>query len=185
MASQKSIVGGIAARYANALFDLALDAGALEQVEAELRAIDAAIKDSADFSQFIRSPIISRDEQASAMRALLERAGASSLTQNFVGVIVKNRRLFALPQIIGAFVELAARRRGELSAEVVSAHPLNDKQTQRLKEQIKSALGRDVQLTSSVDPSLLGGLVVKIGSRMVDSSIRTKLSRLQSVLKEA
>lgn len=176
---------GLGGRYASALFDLAQEAGAIDKVRDELAQIGKALKESNDFAQFVRSPLYDREAQGKAMGALMEKAGASDLVRRFIGVVVANRRLFALPGIVSAYQALVARHRGEVSAEIVSAYPLNDDQTAKLKEKIRSIAGSDVALSQHVDPDLLGGFVVKIGSQMIDASIKTKLSRLQSILKEA
>jgi len=185
VAGKSSTSGDIAKRYAKALFELADEAGALDTVAADLTGLGAMIDQSADLSKFIRSPLYSRDEQTRALGALLEKSGASTLTIQFVGVAAQHRRLFVLPDMIKSFREMLAAKRGQMSAKVESAHPLSDEQLAKIKETLKAQLGSDVALETSVDPSLLGGLVVRVGSRMIDSSIRTKLNRLQLNLKEA
>jgi F-type H+-transporting ATPase subunit delta len=178
-------VSGAAGRYADALFDLALEAGALATVEADLKALSAMIAASPDFSAFLRSPVYGADEKARAAAALGERAGLSALTRNFLGVIAQNRRLFALDSIVVAFAQRCAAHRGEVSAEAVAAAPLNADQTKRLRGEIERVVGKAVNLHVKVDPELLGGMVVKVGSTMIDSSLKTKLTRLKSVMKEA
>jgi len=176
------ITSGVAGRYATALFELALQADALAAIEKDLKDLRAALAASNDFMRLIRSPLFSREAQAKAMAAILDKAGAHELVKKFVGVVAANRRFFALPEIVDATLALAARHRGEVRAEVASARALTDSQVAALKEALKTSLGRGVALETSVDASLLGGLVVKVGSRMVDSSLRTKLDRLGAAM---
>ncbi|NWG70014.1 MAG: F0F1 ATP synthase subunit delta [Parvularculaceae bacterium] len=178
-------VSAIAQRYADALFDLALDTGELESVERDMAALRRAIAASADLRKMLRSPVYDRDAQARAVSAIADKAGFSQLVRNFLGLVAKNRRLFALESITAAFAARMAAHRGEVTAEAISAAPLNDDQTRRLRGEIELHLGKAVNLNIRVDPDLLGGLVVKVGSKMIDSSLRTKLSRLKSVMKEA
>lgn len=178
-------VAGVAERYAGALFDLALDEGALEAIEADIAALRAAIDASADLRHVLRSPVYDIEDKTRAMMSLAEKAGFSLLTRNFLGLIARNRRLFALPAIIDAFAARLAAHRGEIAAQAVAPVPLNDEQTKRLRHELEAMVGRAVNLTVRVDPELLGGLVVKIGSTMIDSSLKTKLNRLKSVMKEA
>jgi F-type H+-transporting ATPase subunit delta len=140
---------------------------------------------SPDFSAFLKSPVYDADEKARAAAALGERAGLSALTRNFLGVVARNRRLFALDSIAAAFAQRCASHRGEVSAEAVSAAPVNTDQTKRLRGEIERVVGKAVNLHVKVDPELLGGMVVKVGSTMIDSSLKTKLTRLKSVMKEA
>lgn len=174
----------MAGRYATALFDLALEQGALERVEGDLKTISSLIDESDDLRRLIRSPVFSAGEQAGAMSAVLQRAGVSELVMNFVSLVTKNRRLFALGDMVRAFHALATKHRGELSAEVFSAAPLNDQQINQLQASLRQSMGREVKVRTSVDPSLLGGLIVKVGSRMIDSSLRTKLNNLRIAMKE-
>ncbi|GAK44309.1 ATP synthase F1 subunit delta [Tepidicaulis marinus] len=185
MSSEDSIVAGMAGRYAVALFELAEAGGSLEQVESDLSTLVSMIGSSSDLDRFIRSPLFKSDEQLRAMNAVMKRAGLGDLTQNFIGVVIKNRRLFALPSMVKVFGALMARRRGEISADVLSAHPLSDSQVTELKEALKASMGKDVAITTSVDAGLLGGLIVKMGSRMIDASLRTKLNKLKFAMKEA
>lgn len=184
-AAQSGHASPLGRRYAAALFDLAREADAIDAVRDELGQIAKALRESPEFARFVRSPLYDREAQARAMTAVLEKAGACDLTRRFIGVVIANRRLFALADIIAAYNALVARHRGEVAAEIVSAHPLNDDQTARIKEKIRALAGSDVALSAHVDPAVLGGFIVKIGSRMIDASIKTKLSRLQSILKEA
>ena len=176
---------GVAGRYAAALFGLAQDEGALETVEADLETLRAAIAGSDELRNFLRSPVYGRDDQANAIAAIAKKAGIGALTSNFLALAAKNRRLFALEDMINAFGALAAQHRGEVSAEAVSAAALNDEQTKALRHEVEAMVGKAVKLETRVDPELLGGLVVKIGSQMVDASLKTKLNRLKTVMKEA
>ncbi len=174
---------GLAGRYATALFDLAEADKQLDRVSGDLGQLGRMIEESGDLTRLIRSPAISRQDQGRAMAAVLEKAKMSGLTRNFVGTVAKNRRLFALPVMIAAYQGLLAQRRGEATAEVVSAQPLTKKQIEQLGRSLKKAIGSKVAVDAKVDPGLLGGLVIKIGSRMVDSSIRTKLTQLRLSMK--
>ncbi|MEQ8266934.1 MAG: F0F1 ATP synthase subunit delta [Parvibaculum sp.] len=178
-------VSGVAGRYATAVFELADAQNALDAVAADLRGITAMLNESADLVRLVRSPIFSADEQTRAFGAVLDKAGASTLVKNFVGLVIRNRRLFALPDMISAYNSLLAQKRGEVTADVTSAHSLGDAQIESLKAALKSATGRDVLINTKVDATLLGGLVVKVGSRMIDSSLRTKLNSLKIAMKEA
>lgn len=174
-----------AERYAQALFELAKDESSLDAVAADLGAIARLIADNQDFARLVNSPVIGRDQKAAAMSEILDKAGAAPLTRNFVGVTARNRRLFLLPQIERAFTRALARHRGEINADVKTAHPLSDDQLAELKATLKAAYGKDPLLNVTVDPSLLAGLVVKVGSKMIDSSLKTKLNALKTALTEA
>lgn len=174
---------GLADRYAAALYDLADERKALDQVATDLRSVQAMLDDSADLRRFVFSPVLSRDDQRKGLAALAEKAGLSPLTLNFLGLVSANRRLFALPAMIAAYLARLAAARGEVTAEVVSATSLSDSQASALAAALKQVVGKDVDVRAKVDPSILGGLIVKIGSRMVDSSVRTKLQRLQLAMK--
>jgi F-type H+-transporting ATPase subunit delta len=176
-------VTGLSGRYATALFDLADGASALDQVADDLRQVSAMIDESDDLKRMVRSPVISRGDQSSAMQALLEKAEASELTRNFIGVVASNRRLFALTDIINDYLMILAGRRGEMTAEVSSAKALSESQQAKIISALESSVGGKVSLNSTVDPDLLGGLVVKIGSRMVDSSLQTKLQHLKLAMR--
>lgn len=184
MASETRIVSGISGRYASALFDLARDQGKLDDVAGDLAAIDAMIVGSADMARLVRSPVISREDQGRAMGAVLEAAETGDLVRRFVGLVAKNRRLFVLRDMVAAFQTLLADHRGQATARVTSARPLTDEQVTRIKTQLAGMVDQEVALSTDVDESLLGGLVVRIGSRMVDSSLRTKLQRMQTAMKE-
>jgi len=179
--------GGIQAslpgRYATALFELARDAKAIDTVEASLGKVRAAIDDVADFKALISSPLVARGDAKKAVAATATAMKIDATTANFLGVLAENRRLNVLPQVIRAFRTLAANHRGETTAEVTSAHPLDAAQVSALKQALRSRVGRDVNVDLSVDPSLLGGLVVRIGSQMIDSSIKTRLNSLAHAMK--
>jgi F-type H+-transporting ATPase subunit delta len=184
-ASQSPVVSGPALRYAEALFDLAKDAGALEAVERDFDALSAAIGGSDDLRAFLKSPVYAADDKARAADALAARLGADALTRNFLSVVARNRRLFSLDAMIAAFSKRLADHRGEVAALAVAAAPLSDDQVRRLRGEIEGLVGKAVNLSVKVDPELLGGLVVRVGSKMFDSSLKTKLNRLKSVMKEA
>jgi len=177
-------VSGIAGRYATALFELAVSEKRLDETAAELDQLRVMLTDSADLDRLVRSPVISRDDQGKAMEIITERAGMSALVRRFVGVVAQNRRLFALRDMISAFGQLLAEHRGEVVAEVTSARALNDSQVAALKASLAQGLGRDVSVETGVDEDLIGGLVVKVGSRMIDSSLRTKLQNIKFAMKE-
>jgi F-type H+-transporting ATPase subunit delta len=170
-------------RYASALFDLASEQGLITAVEGDLEKLGEALKVSPDLAALIRNPEISREDTAKAMDAVAGVLGLSPLTKNFIGVLAANRRLGALPEIVRAFAAIAAAQRGEVTAEVTSAHPLNDDQLAQLASRLKAREGKEIKLKTSVDPEILGGLVVRIGSRQIDSSIRTRLNTLALAMK--
>lgn len=176
-------VSGLARRYAAALFELADQAKALDATAADLRAVKAALQESADLRRLVRSPALGRDEQGRAMAVVLDKIGVSDLTRRFVAVVAGHRRLFALGGMIDAFLEDLAARRGELTADVTAATDLSAEQTASLTDQIRKAVGAKVSVRVTVDPELIGGIVVKVGSRMVDASLRTKLNKLQLAMK--
>ncbi len=180
-------LGGIQAslggRYATALFDLARDARAIEAVEESLSSVRDALAQSDDLRCLTASPLVARGDAIRAVLATADQLGLDPTTRSFLGVLAENRRLAQLPAIIRAFRALAARHRGETTAEVTSAHPLTDDQVVELKQQLRQRVGREVAVDLSVDPALLGGLVVRIGSQMIDSSIRTRLNALAHVMK--
>ena len=174
---------GIAGRYATALFELALDQGAVDDIAGDLQGLGALIDESDDLLRLVRSPVLTRAEQSRAMAAVLEKAGVHVLTRNFVGLIAANRRLFALPGMIRAYQQLLAAHRGEIAGVVISAHPLSNAQLDAVRKQLAQAMGQEVKLESTVDESLIGGLVVRVGSRMIDYSLRTKLQNLKVAMK--
>ncbi|WP_341705298.1 F0F1 ATP synthase subunit delta [Ferrovibrio sp.] len=183
MAQETSLVSGIAGRYATALFDLAREAGQLDAVARDLDMLAARLADSADLVRLVRSPVFGRDEQARAIAAVAEKAGCTDLVRRFLGVAAANRRLFVLADMIAAFRALLSHHRGEAVAEVVSAVPLDDAQLAQLKSALSSEAAGNVVIKASVDPDLIGGLVVKLGSRMIDASIRSKLNNLKTAMK--
>jgi F-type H+-transporting ATPase subunit delta len=183
VAAEAKGVSGLADRYAAALFDLADERKDLDRVAGDLRSLRAMLRDSADLRRLIRSPVVAREEQAKAVAALTQRAGLSPLVGNFLGLLARNRRLFALPGMVESFLARLAERRGEVTAHVVAAQDLTPAQHEAIGEQLRKAVGRKVAVDIEIDPSLLGGLVVKVGSRMVDASLRSKLHRLQLAMK--
>ncbi len=183
MATDEPQMASVAGRYASALFDLASEEKQVGDVEADLGKFQALMDESADLVRMIRSPVIPADEQGAALSAVLNKAGVGPLTINFFKLLAKNRRLFAATDIVAAFRSLAAKARGEATAEVTSATPLSDAHIAQLRDTLKASVGKDVTLRTKVDPSLLGGLIVKVGSRMVDSSLKTKLDTMKFALK--
>ena len=175
----------MAGRYATALFDLALEANAIEAVKADLDRFDGFIAESADLTRLVRSPVFSAEDRLQALSAVLERAGIRGLAANFLKLAASNRRLFAVRDMIKAFRALVARHKGEATAAVTVAEPLKDAHVDALRAVLKAVTGKDVDLDVKVDPAILGGLVVKLGSRMVDSSLRTKLNAIKHAMKEA
>jgi len=177
------IQASLAGRYASALFDLASEAGTITAVEADLDKLDAALAESAELRALIRNPEVSRSQLAKVVAGIGEYLGLAGLTRNFLGVLAENRRVADLPAMIRAFHTIAAAQRGEVSAEVASAHALTDEQLAQLEQKLRAREGRTVKLKSRVDPDLLGGLVVTIGSKRIDSSIRTRLNTLAQAMK--
>jgi F-type H+-transporting ATPase subunit delta len=185
LATEEPIVSGMAGRYATALFDLAKEANAIDQVQADLARFDALVAESADLDRLVRSPAFSTGEQLKALTAVLDRAGISGLAGNFLKLVTSNRRLFAARDMIRAFNEFVAQHKGEATAQVTVAEPLKDEHTQALRSALNAVSGKNVSLDIKVDPAIIGGLVVKLGSRMVDSSLRTKLNAIKHAMKEA
>lgn len=175
--------GGIAGRYAAALFELAEEKGELDKVAGDLRDLRKMLADNADMRRMVASPVIDRKDRTNAIGEIAQHSGFSKITANFLGVLVHNGRLFAIDDAIGAFLALLAAKRGELTAEVSSAQPLTESQITAVSAALKKALGRTAALEATVDPSLIGGLVVKVGSRMIDGSLKTKLQRLSLSMK--
>lgn len=184
VAEQGTLVSGVAERYASALFELAEEAGALDAVMADLDAFGALLDESTDLSRLVKSPVFTADEQGRAVSAVLERAGIGGLAGNLIRVAAANRRLFAVPGMVLSYRQMLARHRGEITATVTSAEPLSDGHIGALKEALKEATGKDVTLERRTDPALIGGLVVQVGSRMIDTSLRTKLNALRHAMKE-
>lgn len=202
MSSQQPVLSGVAGRYASALFELALDVetgkaeglaalaaevsdrGAINAVEADLCGLQDLLHDSDDLRRLVRSPIFGRDDQTKAMTAVMQKAGVTTMTRNFVSLVATNGRLVVLEDMIRNFRALAASHRGEMTASVTSATTLGDAHVEALKATLKATLGQDVKLELNVDESLIAGLVVKVGSRMIDSSLKTKLTNLKIAMKE-
>ena len=186
MAGEDPLISGMAGRYASALFELALESKATDSVKSDLDRFDAMIADSADLRRLVRSPVFGVDDQLKALTAILDRAGISGLAANFLRVITTNRRLFAVRDMIRAYRALVARHKGEVHAQITVAEPLNDNNLDALKGALKNVTGgKDIDLDIKVDPAIIGGLIVKVGSRMVDSSLRTKLNAIKFAMKEA
>ena len=183
MASEATGVSGLAARYAAALFELADERKALDEIATDLTQLRAMLRASPDLMRVVRSPVLSRESQSRAIEALAEQAGLQKLTRDFLAVVARNRRLFAVPAMIEGFLAILARQRGEISAEVTAAQPLSEVQVGQLSEQLHRAVGRRVTVDLRVDPGLIGGFVLRVGSRMVDASLRSKLQRLQLAMK--
>lgn len=183
MATEEPHNAGLAGRYATAVFELAREQNSIEALEKDFAALKTMVRESADLSRLVRSPAFSHEQQEKGMDAILHRMEAAALTRRFVLLLASKRRLFILTDVIGAFMALVAKLRGEVRADVTSARPLNDAEVAELKAALKARLGRDAMLDTHVDPGLLGGLVVKVGSRMIDSSLRTKLDGLRSAMK--
>jgi len=183
VATDETMTASVAGRYASALFDLAKEQGSIAAIEGELAKFDGMLQDSADLRAMVRSPVLSSADQGKALAAILAKAGIGGISANFLGLIARNRRLFVVGDMIKNFRSLAAKARGEVTAEVTSAVALTEPQMAALRDTLKAQAGQNVVLATKVDPSLLGGLVVKIGSRMVDSSLKTKLAGLSLVLK--
>ena len=183
MASETTGVSGLAERYAAALFDIADERRMLDEVASDLRQLRTMLAESVNLSRLVRSPILTRGEQGKAVSALAERADFAPLVRDFLAVLAKNRRLFAIPAMIEAYLAKLAERRGEVTAEVVAAQPLSEAQLALLSDQLRRSVGRRVSVEPRVDPGLIGGMIVKVGSRMVDGSLKSKLQRLQLAMK--
>jgi F-type H+-transporting ATPase subunit delta len=177
------IQASLAGRYASALFDLARDEKQIDAVGRSLDSLNQALADSREFDQLVSSPLVDRDEAGDAFGAIAGMLNLDPVTTNFLGVLARNGRKGQLPQVIRLFRRLAAEHRGETTAEVVTAHPLTDDQLASLKTQLKGRAGRDVAIDARTDPEILGGLIVKMGSQMIDASLKTKLNRLAQAMK--
>ena len=184
MAAEDPSVSGVSGRYATALFELARDEKSIDAVKGDLDRFAAILADSPELRRLVRSPVFSADVQAKALAAVLDKAGISGIPANFLKVLTVNRRLFAVSEVVRAFRALVAKFKGEATADVTVAETLNDRNLDALKAALKSVTGKDVALNVNVDPSIIGGLVVKLGSRMVDSSLRTKLNSIKHAMKE-
>ena len=185
MAAENPSVSGVSGRYATALFELARDEKSIDAVRADLDKFEAMLADSADLKRLVRSPVFSAESQSRALVAVLDKAEISGVAAKFLKVLTANRRLFAVSDVIRAVRALVAKFKGEATADVTVAEKLSDKNLDALKTALKSVTGKDVALNVNVDPSIIGGLVVKLGSRMVDSSLRTKLNSIKHAMKEA
>jgi F-type H+-transporting ATPase subunit delta len=186
VAGEDQTISGMAGRYATALFELALENKAVDAVKKDLDQFDALIADSADLNRLVRSPVFGADEQLKVLSAILAKAGIGGLAANFLRVITTNRRLFAVHDMIRGYRALVARHKGEVTAHVTVAEKLNDAHLDALKSALKSVTsGKDIDLDVKIDPAIIGGLIVKVGSRMVDSSLRTKLNSIKLAMKEA
>ncbi|MFV0361275.1 F0F1 ATP synthase subunit delta [Tropicimonas sp.] len=184
MSETASISSSIAGRYAQALFDLALDENAIDALEADTDTLSEALDTSADLRDMIASPVYTRAEQTAAITALSDALGLSPLTRNTLALMGSKHRLFVLPRLVAALREKVAEQKGEVTAEVTSASPLSPTQAGEITELLKSRFGKDIKLKTAVDESLIGGLVVKVGSKMIDTSVRAKLAALQNAMKE-
>ena len=183
MTANEHTVSGMPGRYATALFELASEAKSVDKVAGDLGRFQDLLDGSDDLMRLVRSPVFGAEDQISALTAILAKAKISGLAANFIRLTATNRRLFAVSDMIGAYRALVAIARGEVTAEVTSADTLSSAQISKIKTALKAAVGRDVQLATKVDPSILGGLIVKVGSRMVDNSLRTKLQNLKISMK--
>ena len=184
MSEPASISTGIAARYATAVFDLAKEDNGIDAVETDLDTLDAAIKDSADFRDLIGSPMYSREAQGRAVVALADKMGLGATMKNTLSLLAAKRRLFVLPQLLAELRAAIAAHKGELTAEVVSAKALTKTQSEKLSKTLADTFGKTVKINAAVDDALIGGLIVKVGSKMIDTSIRSKLNSLQNAMKE-
>ena len=183
METSGGIQASLAGRYASALFGLARDERQIEAVGGSLDLLAQALVDSRDFAELVSSPLIDRDHAAKAFAAIAEQLSLDPMTTKFLGVLARNGRKNQLQAVIRAFRRLAAEHRGETTAEVVTAHPLKDDQLAALRQQLRSRAGRDVAIEAHIDREILGGIIVKMGSQMIDASIRTKLNRLAEAMK--
>ena len=184
MSEPASISTGIAARYATAVFELARESKALPQLEQDVDGLEAALTDSAEFRGLISSPVYSRAEQGAAVSAIAEKMGASGIVASTLSLMASKRRLFVLPQLVDELRARIAEEKGEVAAEVVSSKPLTKAQEDKLSRMLAGKVGKSVKINAAVDESLIGGLVVKVGSTMIDTSIRSKLAALQTTMKE-
>ena len=183
MAATEVTVSGAPGRYATALFELAEESNAIDAIGAELALFQTLLDESVDLRRLVRSPVFSAEDQIAALDAIADKVGITGLALNFLRLVARNRRLFAIADMIKAYRALTASARGEISAEVTSAETLGEAHVDALKTAIKASVGRDVDLKLKVDPAILGGLIVKIGSRMVDNSLKTKLQNLRIAMK--
>jgi F-type H+-transporting ATPase subunit delta len=175
----------MAGRYATALFELALESNAIDSVTADLAKFEALITESADLARLVRSPVFTADEQSRAVSVLLDKAGIAGLANKFLRLVAENRRLFAINDIVRGYKAMVAKHKGEVTAQVTVAEKLSDARLAEIKSSLKSVTGKDVQVDVQIDPTIIGGLIVKLGSRMIDSSLRTKLNAIKFAMKEA
>jgi F-type H+-transporting ATPase subunit delta len=185
LSGEEPIVSGMAGRYATALFDLAQETNAIDAVKADLDRFDALVGESADLNRLVRSPVFSTEEQLHALSAVLDRVGIAGIAAQFLKLVAANRRLFAVRDMVRGYRELVAQHKGEATAEITVAEKPKDEYVEALRAALKSVSGKDVDLDIKIDPAIIGGLVVKLGSRMVDTSLRTKLNAIKHAMKEA
>jgi F-type H+-transporting ATPase subunit delta len=183
VASKQASSAGLAGRYATAIFDLAQEEKAVDAVAGDFASLKQLIDETPDLARLVRAPVFSREEQAKGLNAVLHRMEATALTRKFILMLASKRRLFALTDIIRAYNEMVQKQRGEMDAQVTSARALQESEIADLKRVLKDKLGREPRLDTRVDPSLLGGLVVKVGSRMIDTSLRTKLNGIRAAMR--
>jgi F-type H+-transporting ATPase subunit delta len=184
VASAELIISEMAGRYATALFELALGDNAVDAVKADLERFDALVRDSADLTRLVRSPVFDAEQQTRAIAAVLDKVGIGGLAAKFVKLVASNRRLFAIHDMIKAYRAQVARHKGEISAQVTVAEPLSPTHRGAIQDALNSITGKEVGLDVKVDPAIIGGLVVRLGSRMIDSSLRTKLNSIKHAMKE-
>lgn len=185
MATAEPIVSGMAGRYATALFELALENNAIDSVRADLEKFDKLVEDVADLDRLVRSPVFTAEEQTRAVGSVLDQAGIGGLAGKFIRLVASNRRLFASREMIRAYKAIVATHKGEVAAQVTVAEPLSDIRLNEIKSALNAVTGKDVVVDVKVDPAIIGGLIVKVGSRMIDSSLRTKLNAIKHAMKEA
>ncbi len=184
MSEPASISSGIAARYASAVFELAKDASDLKTLESNVQDLDTVLADSSDIRDLINSPVVSREDQANAIAAVAKKMKLMPIVSNTLALMASKRRLFVLPALVAQLRALIAEEKGEITAEVISAKAMTKTQTDKLAKAIKARIGKDVKIDATVDEELIGGLVIKVGSQMIDTSIRSKLNSLSNVMKE-
>jgi len=185
LAGEEHFVSGVAGRYASAVFDLAREADEIDAVNTNLDRFDALVAESADLERLVRSPVFTADEQLRAVSTVLDRAGIGGVAARFVKLVTTNRRLFLVREMVRAYRNLVAQHRGQATAEVTVAEEIKDDHVAALRNALKAVSGKEVDIKVKVDPAIIGGLVVKFGSRMVDSSLRTKLNSIKHAMKEA
>ena len=184
MAGEDGIVSGMAGRYATALFELALEQNAVDAVRADLDRFDALVADNPDLARLVRSPVFTAEEQTRALAAVLDKAGIGGLAARFLKVVASNRRLFAARDMVRGFRALVARHKGEVTAQVTVAERPSEAHLAAIKDALNAVTKKDVQVDVNIDPTIIGGLIVKLGSRMVDTSLRTKLNAIKHAMKE-